>query len=198
MLVFWRQKLVIFSIPKTGSSAIDSALAGHADITFSSPPVLKHMPVYRFNRFMNPLFDVVDAKDFEKFAIIREPFDWLGSWYRYRSRNELDGQDNSTKNVSFDDFVLGAMKGKPPPFANVGSQGRFLSGGVGDDGVDHLFQYEQFDTAMAFLSERLEIPIELSKKNVSPNAKMRLSENTKERYARKRPEDFALWESAHR
>lgn len=190
--------MVIFSVPKTGSSAIDAALAPHADIAISAPPVLKHMPVYRFNRFMSPLFGAVNAEGFEKFAIVREPFDWLGSWYRYRGRADLDGQDNSTKNVSFDDFVLGAMKGKPPPYSNVGSQGRFLSGGVGEDGVDHLFQYEQMDLAVSFLVARLGFPIELRKKNVSPRGPLELSENTKQRYQRKRPEDFEIWKNAHR
>ncbi len=198
MLVFWQQKLVIFSVPKTGSSAIDAALAPHADIAISSPPVLKHMPVYRFNRFMTPLFDVVNWKDFEKFAIVREPFDWLGSWYKYRSRPSLDGQENSAKHFSFDEFVLAAMKGKPPPYANVGSQARFLTGGVGPEGVDHLYQYEQLNLAVEFLENRLGHKIELAQKNVSPDRERTLSENTRTRYTRKRAEEFEVWEKARR
>jgi len=198
MLVFWAQKLVIYSIPKTGSSAIDAALAPHADIAISSPPVLKHMPVYRFNRFMGPLFDVVNAGDFESFGIIREPIDWLGSWYKYRGRAQLNGQDNSTANKTFDEFVLAAMKGKPPAFANVGSQARFVGGGVGDAGIDHLFQYEQMDRAVAFLEDRLGHTISLDRKNVSPPRPLELSDDARVRYTRKREEEFTLWESAAR
>ncbi len=198
MLVFWAQKLVIYSIPKTGSSAIDAALAPHADIAISSPPVLKHMPVYRFNRFMAPLFDVVNGKDFESFGIVREPIDWLGSWYKYRSRPQLQGQDNSTSDKSFDEFVLAAMKGKPPAFANVGSQARFVGGGVGEGGIDHLFQYEQLDQAVKFLEDRLGHTISLGRKNVSPARPLELSEDTRFRYTRKREDEFTLWQSAAR
>ncbi len=198
MLVFWAQKLVIFSVPKTGSSAIDAALAPHADIAISSPPVLKHMPVYRFNRFMTPLFEVVNSGEFERFALVREPIDWLGSWYKYRSRPQLDGQDKSTANVSFDDFVLEARKGKPAPFANVGSQARFMGGGVGPDGVDHLFQYEQMDVAVAFLEDRLQRKIALPQKNVSPQRDLELSDAAREKYTQKRQEEFDLWAKAAR
>ena len=45
MLVFWKQKLVILSVPKTGTTAIEAALAPHADIVVSHPPEQKHAPL---------------------------------------------------------------------------------------------------------------------------------------------------------
>lgn len=198
MLVFWKHKLVIFSVPKTGTSAIDLILAPHADMALKNPPTLKHMPVYRFNRFMRPLLDAVDMKGLETFAMIREPFDWLGSWYRYRGRPELDGTKNSTGNISFDDFVLEAMKGSPEPFANVGSQSKFLSGGIGPNSVKHLFQYEQMDLACAFLEDRLGHKLDLERINTSPTKELKLKDSTIERFKRKRVEEFVIWENAKR
>lgn len=198
MLVFWKQRLVIFSVPKTGTSAFDKTLAPLADISIINPPILKHMPVYRFNRFMTPLFDAVNSPKMERFAVVREPLDWLGSWYRYRKRPELDGTSNSTKSISFDQFVLDAMKGKQPAHANVGSQVRFLSGGTGSAGVDHLFQYEQLDLACAFLKQRLGCELPLDRVNVSPPETLELSAKTMERYRRKKADEFELWKSAHR
>ncbi len=198
MLVFWQKKLVIFSVPKTGTSALDEILAPHADIAITAPPILKHMPVYRYNRFIRPLFDVVDGKDLEGFAMVREPFDWLGSWYRYRSRPELDGMPNSTKYVTFDEFVIDAMKGRPPPHANVGSQARFLSGGTGPNGVRHLFQYEQIGLACDFLEDRLGIKIDLTRVNESKPQTLELGQNARDRYERKRHLEFDIWKGAAR
>ena len=53
MLVFWKQKLVFLSVPKTGTTAFQHALAPHADIVILDPPQLKHAPLYRYNRFFS-------------------------------------------------------------------------------------------------------------------------------------------------
>ncbi|MGV6839107.1 MAG: gamma-glutamyl kinase [Planktomarina sp.] len=198
MLVFWQKKLVLFSVPKTGTSAIDQVLAPHADMAITGPPIMKHLPVYRYNRFIQPLWDAVEAEGFETFAMIREPIDWLGSWYRFRARPDLDGTENSTMNVTFDEFVDAAIKGKPPSFAHVGSQERFLSGGVGRDGVDHLFQYEQMPLALDFLQDRLGIDMALSQINVSPPMQLHLSDKITAKFQRKRSQEIALWQSALR
>lgn len=198
MLVFWQKKLVIFSVPKTGTSAIDQVLAPHADMAITGPPILKHLPVYRYNRFITPLWEAVEAEGFETFAMIRKPLDWLGSWYRFRARPDLDGTVNSTMNVTFDEFVDAALKGKPPAFAHVGSQERFLSGGVGRDGVDHLFQYEQMPLALTFLEDRLGIDMTLSRMNTSPAMPLQLGDKVMEKYQRKKAAEIALWEMARR
>ena len=38
-------------------------------------------------------------------ALMREPVDWLGSWYRYRQRDGMARPQNSTREISFDAFV---------------------------------------------------------------------------------------------
>ena len=197
MLVFWKEKLVFFAVPKTGTSALEAALAPRADIVIRNPPILKHVPFYRYNRFLRPLFEVVGAEEFDKMAVIREPISWLGSWYKYRARADLDGTPNSTKDVSFDDFVDGYAKGQRPKFADVGSQYKFLTRPNGDCAMTHLFQYEQMDKARAFLSERLGVDVSLDRKNVSPARSFALSDDKEAKLRRKCPEEFALWESAH-
>ncbi|MGB1730647.1 MAG: hypothetical protein ACPHFQ_00980 [Paracoccaceae bacterium] len=32
---------------------------------------------------------------FETFGIIRQPLDWMDSWYRYRQRDQLKGHKNA-------------------------------------------------------------------------------------------------------
>lgn len=192
MLVFWKEKLVVFSMPKTGTSAIDQVLTPRADIAITAPPVLKHMPVYRFHKFMTPLFDKVDAGKMAHFAMIRDPFDWLGSWYKYRARAELDGTETSTKPVSFDDFVLACLERHRPPFANIGSQLKFLSGGE----ITHLFRYESMPKAVTFLEDRLNVTLDLPQVNISPPRQFSLSKTVADRYRAERAQEFDLWENA--
>ena len=145
MLLFWKEKLVLLSVPKTGTTAIEKALASNASMIISGSPELKHAPVYRYNRFFRPMFEKACKAEMETFAMMREPISWLGSWYKYLQLPFLDGKQNSTANISFDDFVLAYMKGDKPPFANVGSQAKFLEPRPNGTKVDHLFRYE--DTA---------------------------------------------------
>lgn len=195
MLVFLKEKLVIFSVPKTGTTALETVLAADADVAIINPPILKHMPVYRFNRFMKPLFDVVGSNDLEYFAMVREPISHLSSWYRYRQRDEVIAE-NSTKNLSFDEFVLESLKGRPPAYANVGTQSRFVKANTDTVLIDHLFQYEQMHLAISFLEGRLKRKITLDRLNVSPQLPCELQKNTENRLRRKRAEEFEMWDSA--
>lgn len=86
MLVFFDERLVFLSVPKTGTTAYLSALGAHADMIISGPPMLKHAPVYRYNRFIRPMFQQLCDVEMELMAVMREPISWLGSWSRYRQR----------------------------------------------------------------------------------------------------------------
>ncbi len=198
MLVFWDQKLVLFSVPKTGTTALEGALSPYADIVIRNPPTLKHAPVYRYRRFLKPLFiQGAGAKEEEltTVAAIRNPIDWLSSWYRYRHRDALNGHQNSTRGISFDDFVAEYLKGKPAPFANVGSQAKFLLDGDGNLGVDQLFRYET-SNLQPWIEARLTVQVSLNQRNVSPKLETPLSTDIEEVLRRKFRADFDLWELA--
>jgi len=155
MLVFWDQKLILFSVPNGGA----------------------------------------DESELVTVASIRDPIDWLSSWYRYRHRDAIAGQPNSTRGISFDDFVLEYLKGKPAPFANLGSQSKFLLTGDGELGVDRLFRYEN-RSIQPWIEAELGISVTLNQKNVSPKLDTQLSPQVEEKYRRKYSADFALWEAA--
>ncbi|EPX81846.1 hypothetical protein [Salipiger mucosus] len=196
MLVFWKARLVLLAVPKTGTQAYDSALAPHAAMAVLDPPELKHAPVYRYNRFFRPMFDRMGAEDMELMAVVREPVSWLGSWYRYRQRGFLEGKPASTRGMSFDAFVAGYCEGQRPPFADVGSQAKFVEPRPNGTAVRHLFRYEHQDRITAFLEERLGLALELPRRNVSPRAELDLSPETEARLRRKCAADFEVWESA--
>ena len=195
MLVFYKERLAFLSVPKTGTTAYEAALAPRADLVISEPPMLKHAPVYRYNRFIRPMFLRVCDVEMELMAVMREPISWLGSWYRYRQRPFMKGKPNSTHDVSFDDFVLAYLKGKKPGFADVGSQANFMKGQPNGTEITHYFRYEDQPRLQAFLKERLDVDLTLTKQNVSPVMQLSLREDVEVRLRRKCAEEFDLYES---
>ncbi|WP_299547283.1 gamma-glutamyl kinase [uncultured Tateyamaria sp.] len=195
MLVFYKARLAFLATPKTGTSAYETALAPHADLVISEPPALKHAPVYRYNRFIRPMFLNVCEVELDVMAVMREPISWLGSWWRYRQRPFMEGNPNATHDISFDNFVLAYMKGRKPEFADVGSQYKFLERQPNGTGVTHLFRYEDQERLQSFLSERLGVTFELGQENVSPTRELELSSDVEKRFRRKFAEEFALYES---
>jgi hypothetical protein len=195
MLVFFKERLAFLSVPKTGTTAYESALAPRADMVISEPPMLKHAPVYRYNRFIRPMFLKVCDTEMELMAVMREPISWLGSWYRYRRRPFMQGKPNSTFDVSFDEFILAYMKGKKPGFADVGSQLNFMAAQPNGTGITHYFKYEDQPKLQEFLSDRLGVTLDLKRENVSPDMDLILSPDIEERFRRKFDEEFSLYDS---
>ena len=195
MLVFFNERLAFLSVPKTGTTAYEAALAPRADLVISHPPMLKHAPVYRYNRFIRPMFLRVCDAEMELMAVMREPISWLGSWYRYRRRPFMKGKENNTHDVSFDEFVLGYIKGKKPGFADVGSQANFMKGQPNGTKITHYFRYEDQPRLQAFLQDRLGVALALERKNVSPEMELSLDADIERRLRRKCAEEFVLYDS---
>ncbi|MCF6231746.1 MAG: sulfotransferase family 2 domain-containing protein [Rhodobacteraceae bacterium] len=195
MIVFYKERLVILSVPKTGTTALESAFRARADIVVANPPDLKHATIYRYNRFFRPMFDKVCGAEMESVAVIREPVSWLGSWYRYRRRPSVKGHPNATHDVSFEEFVQAYVRGSPPPFAKIGSQSRFIDPRGRGPGVTHLFRYEEPARLHQFLTKRLGAMPELTRQNASPEMTLELSAKAKEKYRRKCAEEFELYEA---
>ena len=198
MLVFAKEKLVLLAMPKTGTTALETALAPRSDIVIRNPPNLKHTPAYRYNRFVKPYLEKCGLKDMKLICVVRHPIDWLGSWYRYRQRADIDGHHHSTKTKTFVDFVNEYTKGKPAKWAKVGCPTKFLRIDNGEMIVDHLFQYEQMDKLIKFLESRLDFDVMLKQCNVSPNGDLSLNVSTESKLRRKRPEMYADWNAAKR
>jgi hypothetical protein len=191
MLVFWEQRLAFLATPKTGSTAIAAALESLAAVSIQRPPLLKHTTVHRYRRFIGPYLEAASKDSFTLVALMREPTDWLGSWFRFRQREETDA-GKSTRGMSFDDFVRAWCQDPRPDFADVGSQGKFLRPRQGV-GVDRLFRYEEIDSFVQFLEERLDCEITLPRLNVSPPGATVVSAATAELLREVAAEDFALY-----
>lgn len=196
MLIFFKERLAFLSLPKTGSTAYQTALQNRADIVISGPPDLKHAPVRRYDRFFQNIFRKMYDTEMEIMAVVREPFDWMGSWYRYRSRPELNDQTNSVGALSFEAFVEAYMQNPRPPFADFGSQSEFLRTRSNGAGASHVYRYEHQDKILEFLENRLNTTIELPRVNVSPRRDLTLSKKTESRFRKRHAAEFRLHDSA--
>ncbi len=196
MLVFYDKRLALLSVPKTGSTAYQTALRDRADIVASGPTDLKHANMRRYDRFFQTMFRKMFDTEMDVMAIVREPVDWLGSWYRYRTRPELAGHAHSTKDLSFEAFLNAYMQSPRPAFADVGCQTEFLQPRKNGAGVTHVFKYDNHKGILDFLQNRLECEIVLPRENVSPECPMNVSEQTLHRFQSKHAAEFALYHSA--
>ena len=196
MMVFWKQRLVMLAVPKTGTTAYEAALGPHAALVVRDPPELKHAPVWRYNRFFRPMLEKMGAAHMDVLAVIREPEDWLGSWYRYRQRAFLDGKPTSTAGMEFDAFVTAYCADDRPPFANVGSQAKFVESRANGTAVTHLYRYENQAGLIGFLEGRLGLTLDLPRENVSPRRDLHLSDTTRARLRDICAQDYAVWSQA--
>lgn len=197
MLVFWKEKLVLLAVPKTATTAYETALAPIANIVVNDPPLLKHSPLYRYHRFFKPMLEDIGGQKMETMAVIRNPVDWLGSWYRFRGRAALNGNANSTAHMSFDQFVEGYLQDVQPGFAKVGSQAKFVARKDGTVGVTHLFAYENQTAIKTFLETRLNTRISLSRSNVSPKKTLLLDPEIEKRLEKIFRAEFDVWQQAN-
>lgn len=195
MLVFWKQKIVLLAVPKTGTTALEQALLPHASAAILDPPGQKHVPALQYRNRLSKFFEQRGRHPMELMAVMREPVDWLGSWYRYRARPQLNGKANSTAGISFDDFVAAWLNRNRPTFADVGSQANFLSDEAGNCCVDRLFRYDRLDRLVTHLEDRLETRLDIPRANISPPGPTELSSEMHARLLREAPAEFALWQS---
>ena len=104
MLISESHRFIYLAVPKTGSSSIEQALA-----LYSSPltdEFKKHTTCSRLKRELPAEI----WKGYFKFAFVRNPYDFMQSWYFYRQRDELANPDHPrhhlfTGATSFDEFI---------------------------------------------------------------------------------------------
>ncbi|TRW96303.1 sulfotransferase family protein [Paracoccus sp. M683] len=175
MLVFARPRLVLLSVPKTGTTALEAALSDDADLVLRNPPHLKHLPLKGYQNRIAPLFNDNGAP-FRVIAVVRDPVDRLRSWYRYRNRDDLVGRPASTRGLSFHDFVAEVMKpGDRAPYARIGTQADFLADKDGRLGADLVYRYENMGDLTRYLADQLGRTVDLDWLNASPDADTPLS-----------------------
>jgi hypothetical protein len=166
---------VFLSVTKTASTSIEEALRPWGQIITQGEPRTKHLNYVAFERFIQPWLEQLgyprDA--YEVVCVVREPIDWLHSWWRFRGREELARPKHRrhpqyTGEISFDDFATAYVRGDPG-YSRVGRQARFVRGQQSEIGVNRLFRFEELETALDYFRSKVGMRLSLERRNVSPD-----------------------------
>ena len=195
MLIFWKQKLVFLATPKAGSSAIEAALEPLADVAILRPAELKHTSAQDFQGYLAPYLAQKSGEAFTTVALMRQPIDWLRSWYRFRLRDDDEDPDHPMIGRTFEQFAQDYISPSRPAHANFSSQSEFLCDALGTCAVDTIFRYDQIDRFVHFLEDQLDFAITLPRVNVPPAVDVTLSETTQAALTQAMKSDFKLYES---
>ncbi len=192
MIFLEAARLAILSQPKTGSVALEQALFPRSDMIFKRPDRMKHINYKSFELYVSPMLLAVAGMartDYEVVAVMREPLSWLGSMFRYNSRETWRNPGQSelryTGDVSFDEFVLNVCKPHPerPEYARIGSPCSVALDANGKIGVDRLFPYEDLSGLHRLVEERTGAAVEKKQLNVSPTRPMEITAETRSLFA---------------
>lgn len=192
MLIFWEQRLVFLATPKAGSTAIETALEPLASLAVQRPPEMKHADAARFHRHIHPWLREMTDDHFTTVALMREPVEWLRSWYRFHLRDLHDG-DGELPGNGFDSFARRYLDQPKSLTQGIGTQSAFLT--AAEAPVDRIFRYEEIEAFTHFLDDWLDCEISLPRINVPPSADVTLTEETETALRTALSEDFALYES---
>ncbi len=173
MLVSIEKNLAFLAMTKAASTSIHQALEPHCDIVFTHNSRIKHMSARKFRRFMRPYFSSLGYDTIETCCLLRDPIDWLFSWYKYRSRPEVSDSPNSTANQTFQEFCLRYIE-LPERAKGIGRPLNFMTERSGAVIVDHVFRYDALPVFIAFLEDRFQTRLDIPHLNASPSADFNL------------------------
>ena len=172
MLIFAEKKLIIYSMPKTGTTSIQKALENSATIKFGRTGKygLKHIDAQNFQKWKKTLKNQFPGDKFVSCCVMREPIDLLRSWYKYRSRTKVKSDKQFTGNMTFDKYLNNLYEKKIQDKSNrtpFNRQSRFLFP-KNKMLIDRIFPYQNFDSFIEFITRKIGKDFEIPKVNISP------------------------------
>ncbi len=190
MVISSRAKCIFVHIQKTGGSSIEDWLRSNdRSITSNMHLNRRHLPAREIEVLVGP----TTWNSHFKFAIVRNPWDRLVSWYF------MCVQASTTNNFSkyvrehaptFEDFLTKTTTGIAE--RTTYNQLDYVTNQNGEIIVDHIGRFEALDAEFAFLKEKLALSYELSHANKSRHDGYRkyYSEKTREIVAQRFARDI--------
>lgn len=122
---------LFISNTKVASSSIHHLLYPVADAVFYRPELGKHFDYAqaceRLRRWGGP-----NARTLYRFGVVREPVDWMRSWYKFRSRPDMRAGAHARGNAAipadrtFEGFVDDVLADVPADYARIREQSFFF------------------------------------------------------------------------
>lgn len=104
MLISTEKKFVFIANTKTASTSIEHALMDYSEIHRGGSPARKHIGLTQAYKIYDFLFSQPGhtPDQYFKFGVMRDPMEWIGSWFRYRKGNNVDSP--LPKDMDFQSF----------------------------------------------------------------------------------------------
>ena len=200
MLAAPQHGFAFLSTTKSGSTAVEQAFEPYAQVVLKGPPRLKHATAAAFHRHVAPLLAAngFDRSTYEVATVIREPLDWLASWWRYRSRDELRNakgaqRQNWAGDRTFEEWVIEMLD---RDMQGIGRFSRFIRTPETDNGVDRIWRYEHLDACCEWMGGLIGRRVALPTVNVSPPRQHDITKALRHRVEEYFAPEYALYEAA--
>lgn len=167
MLIGVDRRFVFVANSKAASTSIEKVLAPFSEIIVAGTPQRKHMLLRDALRAYDFLFGQpgYHPATFFKFGILRDPVDWIHSWYRYRKGNKVDSP--LPADMTFEAFWAADDWTKFLPGGKKRLQRDFFTDEAGTVIADCILPYDDLDAQFARICTRLRIKRPLPRENVS-------------------------------
>lgn len=168
MLIGVEKRFIFVANTKSASTSIEHLLMPYSEVIHGGNARRKHSALrkvlgeYRF-LFAQPEFA---PETFFRFGVMREPIDWMGSWFRYRKGKGRKVQ--LPREMSFAEYWAETVsKAGDPRKTRRPNQHDIFVDRSGAPIVDVIIPHHRLDAYLGEICELLGIPFELAEKNVS-------------------------------
>lgn len=171
MLISTSKQFIFAANTKTASTSIEHILAPHSEIVCDDNSAVKHMSLANALKEFGPILSETEggAEGYFKFGVIRDPIEWIGSWFRYRTSNNVSAPLD--KELDFRAFWQRADWNILHPDGS----GKYLQQDIFCDAggrilADVILPYGGLSSMFAEICELMGINGDLPRKNVSQRA----------------------------
>lgn len=160
MLISLKHRFVFLSNMKAASTTIETSLAPFAEIQRLYPRNSKHFTLSQMAEAFPAILSNPDIRArFVVFGVVRDPRDWILSWFNYRSRAQIADpghhqHDQYCGHLDFSAFADAVTQAHPPAYAWVEPQYRFLTTN-GQLDCDYVIDFDHFDADFDHLTRAL-------------------------------------------
>jgi len=188
-------------MPKCASTSVELAISEFCNINYSGHPCIKHVNAQVFTESILPVHQqLVPTAQVKSYCLMRDPLDWVQSWFRYRGREELKSPShpnhrNYTGNLSYDDFISEYLStGEKQSYAQLSTQLKFLRLSDGQIGVDYVIPMTKIDSLIKIFEEKIQQPINIPFVNASPKVDIALDSSLEQQLRKYLAQDIYFYE----
>jgi len=167
MLISTGKRFIFVANTKTASTSIEHVLSRHADYRHEGSSQRKHIPLCEIEAAVPQLFAEAgnSLESYFCFGVMREPVEWIRSWFRYRSGNKVESPLPAS--MTFADFWKKRDWNIQRSNGRVYQQSDMFNDRKGATITDVIIPYDRMDEYAAQIFGLLGVNYSLPKKNVS-------------------------------